>query len=53
MHIYLLRTHTTDTHNSSGSLWQYYRDEKALYNSDNIIDFAANDSNSTSFKFKP
>ena len=37
---------------TSGSLWQYYRDEPALDNNDNIIDFPANNSNSISFKFK-
>ena len=37
---------------TSGSLWQYYRDEPALDNNNNIIDFPANNNNSTSFKFK-
>ena len=32
---------------------QYYRDEQALYNNNNIIDFTANNNNnSISFKFK-
>ena len=35
-----------------GSLWQYYRDEPALDNNNNIIDFPANNNNSISFKFK-
>ena len=35
----------------SGSLQQYYRDEPALHNKGNIIDFLA-DNNSASFKFK-
>ena len=30
----------------------YGRDEPALYNNNNIIDFPANNNNSTSFKFK-
>ena len=33
---------------TSGSLWQYYRDD----NNSNIIDFFDSNSNSTSFKFK-
>ena len=35
-----------------GSLWQYYRDEAALDNNNNIIDFPASSKNSISFKFK-
>ena len=41
-----------------GSLWQYYRDEPALNNAGNIIDFPANYNNSNNnnnsilFKFK-
>ena len=38
--------------NTSGSLWQYYRDEPALDNNGNIIDFPADNNNSASFKFK-
>ena len=30
----------------------YYRDEPALNNNNNVIDFPANNSNSISFKFK-
>ena len=33
-------------------LWQYYRDEPALDNNDNIIDFPADNNNSVSFKFE-
>ena len=36
---------------TSGSLWQYYRDEAALGNNNNF-DFPANNNNSISFKFK-
>ena len=32
--------------NTSGSLWQYYRDEPALDNNNNLIDFSANNNNS-------
>ena len=38
--------------NISGSLWQYYRDEPALDNNNNIIGFPADDDNSALFKFK-
>ena len=37
---------------TSGTLWQYYRDEPAIYTNGNIIDFPANYNNSNSFKFK-
>ena len=37
---------------TSGRLWQYYRDEPALNNNNNIIDFPANNNNSILFKFK-
>ena len=33
-------------------LWQYYRDEPALDDNDNIIDVPANNSDSNSLKFK-
>ena len=36
---------------TSGNMQQYYRDEPALHNKGNIIDFPA-DNNSASFKFK-
>ena len=38
--------------NTSGSLWQYYRDEPALDTYGKIIDFPANNNNSASFKRK-
>ena len=34
------------------SLWLHYRDEPALSNNNNIIEFSANDNNSILFKFK-
>ena len=41
----------SDTYlNMSGSLWQYYGDEPTLNNV--IIDFTADNNNSTSLKFK-
>ena len=43
----------SDTYSkTSGSLQQYYRDEPALGNNGNIIDFPTNSNNSNSFKFK-
>ena len=37
---------------ASGSLCQYYRDDSALDNNNNIIDFPADNNNTASFKFK-
>ena len=37
---------------TSGSLWQYYRDEPAINNNGDVIDFPENNNNSNSFKFK-
>ena len=37
---------------TSGSLWQYCRDEPAIDANGNIIDFPTNNNNSTSFKFQ-
>ena len=37
---------------TSRSLWQYHRDEPALYNNGNIIDFPDDSNNSASLKFK-
>ena len=37
---------------TSGSLWQYYRDEPTLGTNDNIIDFPVSNNNSASFKFE-
>ena len=43
----------SDAHSkTSGSLWQYCRDELAPDNNKNIIDFPGNNSNSISFNFK-
>ena len=41
-----------DYSETSGSLWQYYRDKPALKANDEIVDFHANKNNSASFKFK-
>ena len=37
---------------TSGGLWQYYRDEPALNDDGNTIDFPNDSNNSVSFKFK-
>ena len=37
---------------TSGSLWQYYKDEPTLDNSNNIVVFPSNNNNSISFEFK-
>ena len=37
---------------TSGSLWQYYRDEPALDNNEIIIDFLDNNHNSNLFRSK-
>ena len=43
----------SDTYSkTSGGLWQYYKDEAALDNSGNIIDFPTNNNKSISFNFK-
>ena len=41
-----------DYSKTSGSVWQYYRDKRALDNNGNVIDFSANSNNSILFKFK-
>ena len=51
MSIYNLIEYSDVYSKTSGSLWQYYRDEPALGNN-NIIDFLANNNNTISFKFK-
>ena len=50
--MYNLMEHSDICSKTSGSLWQYYRDEPVLDNNNNIIDFSANTNNNTSFKFK-
>ena len=51
MPIYNLIEYSDPYLTTSGSLWQYYRDEPALNDNGEIIDFPA-DNNSASFKFK-
>ena len=52
MPMYNLIEYSDADSKTSGSLWKYYRDEPALDNNGNIIDFPANNNNSASFKFK-
>ena len=52
MYTYNLIEYTAAYSKTSGSLWQYYRDKTALDHEGKIIDFAANNNNSISFKFK-
>ena len=52
MPMYNLIEYSDPYSKTSGSLWQYYRDEPALDNNNNIIDFPANNNNSISIKFK-
>ena len=52
MPMYNLIEYSDSYSKTFGSSWQYYRNEAALDNNNNIIDFPANNSNSISFKFK-
>ena len=49
--MYSLTEYSDNYSKTSGSLWQYYRDEPALADAGTIADFSATD-NSASFKFK-
>ena len=42
----------SDVYSKTGILQQYYRDEPALDNNNNIIDFIANKNNNILYKFK-
>ena len=50
MPMYNLKEQSDNYSKTSGSLWQYYKDEPIL--DDNGLDFPADDNNCTSFKFK-
>ena len=52
MPMYNLIEYSDNYSKTSGSLWQYYRDEPILNDHGVIADFAADDNNSVSFKFK-
>ena len=51
MPMYNLIKHSDVYSKSSGSLWQYYKDEPAI-GDDGNIDFPANNNNGNSFQFK-
>ena len=53
MHMYKLIEYSDAYSRTSGSFWQYYRDEPDLDSDGNIIDFPGDNNNSASFKFKP
>ena len=52
MPMYNLIEYSNAYSKTSGNLWQYFRDEPAIYGNGNIIDFSANNNGSCSFKFK-
>ena len=52
MPMYKLLEYSKNYFKTSGSLWQYHRDEPALNNNDVIIGFLADNNNSILFKFK-
>ena len=52
MYMYNLIEYSNTYLKTSGSLWQYFRDEAALDNNSNIIDFPADNNNSNLFKFR-
>ena len=49
---YNLIEYSSTNSKTSGSLWQYKKDEPALEGNDNIIDFPANNNNNNSFELK-
>ena len=52
MSMYSLIEHSDNYLKTSGSLWQYYRDESSLDNNDYVSDFTGANYDSKSFKFK-
>ena len=52
MPIYNLIEYSDAHSKTSGSLWQYYRDEPALNSNGEIIDVPANSNDNSLFKFK-
>ena len=51
MSLYNLIAYSDNGLKTSGSLWQYYRDEPFIYDNDNIFD-VSDDPDSASFKYK-
>ena len=52
MQMYNLIEYSNNYLKTSGSLWQYYRDEPYLDDNGTIADFPAENNNTASFKFK-
>ena len=52
MAMYDLIEYSDNYSKTSGSLWQYYRDEPFFDDNDAIADFPVDNNNSSSFKFK-
>ena len=52
MPMYNIKDYSDAHSKSSGSLWQYWREEPALDANNNIIDFPVGSNNSTLSKFK-
>ena len=52
MSMYNLIEYSDNYSKTSGSLWQYYRNEPFLDDNCAIADFTADDNNSASFRFK-
>ena len=52
MSMYNLIEHSDTYLKTLGGLWNQYRDEQALDNNNNIVDFLANNNDSISSKFK-
>ena len=50
--MYNLTEYSDNFSKTSGSLWQYYRNEPYLHKNDAIADFPADNNCSASFKFK-
>ena len=50
--MYNLREYTNNYSRTSGSSWQYYRDEPFLNDNNSIADFPAASNNTASFTFK-
>ena len=52
MPMYNLIEYSNAYSKTSGSLWQYFRDQPAIDDNGEIIDFPVNKNNSNSLKFK-
>ena len=52
MSMYHLIEHNNNYSKTSGSLWQFYRDETFINDNGAIADFPADKNNSASFKYK-